>query len=85
MKLILLIALVQIFHLTHKGLMCATIYGGASMLLAWARLDDLVWALMWGAISFTAALVYFWALDKLDGGVLWWLLLVIGGFVVAVL
>ncbi|GEP45201.1 hypothetical protein [Brevifollis gellanilyticus] len=85
MKLVQLIALVQIFHLTQKGLMCAAIYGGVSLLFAWVRTENVLAALIWGAVSFTAASIYFWALDKLDSGVLWWLLLVIGGFVVALL
>lgn len=72
-EILVLIALLRI----RKPFLCALMYGALSFMgLIYGAQMNVV--LVNAAISFVAAFIFFWLLERFDGGMLWWLILITG-------
>ncbi len=77
-RIVVLIALIQILSQTGKPFVCSGIYAAAAILGALFTGSGFVAALIGGAIAFVFSSLYFWALDRLDGTPWWWVVAIVG-------
>ena len=78
---LVLIALIQILIQTNKPFLCSGIYAAIAALFGLFLGHGLVGAAVGGGIAFLLSSVYFWLLDRFDGGIWWWIIAV-GGLVI---
>ena len=81
-KIILLVALVKLLISTDKPLLCAGLYtfvGSALGLLFvfGGETSILIWLLV-TVLRFGLSSLYFWLLDRVGDGILWWIILILG-------
>ena len=81
-KILLLAALVRANLHTGKFLFCSSLYAVTGLVLALVSGGELLPTLLWSAIAFGLATLYFWLLVRLeDSGIVWWVVLV-GGLLI---
>ena len=81
LKVLILVGLVRLLVETRRPFLCAGIYALAAVVppaFTGAPLSGLAVA---AALTFVLAAVYFWLLNRLEGGLLWWLVL-LGGLAI---
>ncbi len=78
-KFLLLVMLVRVLIATDKPFLCSGIYGGVMFLTGLVFSQPFLHLLIYSAIGFALACLYFWLLDRLDGNeVFWWLVAIVG-------
>jgi hypothetical protein len=81
-KIIVLIALIKLLIATDKPLLCAGLYtfvGFAfGMLAVISGQAPFLAVLLITPIRFGLSSLYFWLLDRIGGGILWWIVLILG-------
>ena len=77
-RLLILVGLIRILSETHRPFLCAAIYAGIASAIAVLMAVPFPELLTGGLISFALASLYFWLLDRSDGSLLWWVVLVGG-------
>jgi hypothetical protein len=86
-KIVLLLGLIKLLEATDKPLVCATVY---VIVAGFISLALSVGSINWGglmiglAISFVSAFVYFWLLQKTEGSIFWWIIM-LGGFFIGLI
>jgi hypothetical protein len=80
-RVLVLIALIQILIQTNRPFLCSGIYAVVAALGALFTGHGIFAVVLGGAIAFALSSVYFWLLDRFDGGFWWWIILV-GGLVI---
>ncbi len=81
-KLLVLIGLVRLLIVTHKPLLCSSIYAVlvvlGNLFFGGSQVDA---ALVFGLIGFVTSTIYFWLLTRFDGSFIWWIILVAGALI----
>ena len=80
-KIILLAALVKLLIATDQPFLCSGLYTVIKFLIALAFGAQLGSALLFAAIAFVLASIYFWLLDYFDETFWWWIIL-LGGLAI---
>lgn len=83
-KILILLGLIKLLDVTDSPLTCATVYVVAAGLIRLALSTGSVngTTLALGlTISFLSAFVYFWLLQKTEGSIFWWLIMLSGFFI----
>lgn len=80
LKLIILVALIQLLFATNKPLLCSGIYTGVGFIFGLVSGSSLLFILNAMVIQFSLASLYFWLLYRIKG-VLWWIVC-IGGMAI---
>ena len=85
-KIILLAVLIRLLVATNRPWLCAGLYTG--VLIVWnvvelfagntPFLPGLPALLIFAAIRFALSGFYFWLLNRIDGGVWWWIVMIAG-------
>ena len=81
LKILVLIGLIRLLVVTSKPFLCSGLY--ACVMFFFGLFIGLSFGpvLIASLISFGAASLYFWLLDKFEGQPgLWWTILIVGGF-----
>jgi len=81
-RILVLIGMVRLLVATGKPLLCAGIYAVVSLILRFSGYEWYI-ALVLAPISFGLAFLYFWLLDRLQGGTLFWAVMIVG-FVIGI-
>ncbi|WP_045859808.1 hypothetical protein [Teredinibacter purpureus] len=81
LKIVMLVALIQILYQTNKPILCAGIYAGIGFVLGLLFGSGFLYVVISSAIAFGLALVYFALLNNFKDGMLHWVIL-IGGLVI---
>ena len=76
--LLLLVALLRLLIVTHKPFLCSSIYAGWAVVFGLLFGGKPLTVLINGAIVFAAALLYFWLVNR-TSGIVFWLVVLIGG------
>jgi len=86
-KIVLLIGLVKLLEATDKPLVCATVYtvavGFLGIALSYGNLNLGAVAISLG-IAFILSFIYFWLLQKTEGSIFWWIIM-LGGFFIGLI
>ena len=81
-KIILLVALIKLLIATDRPILCAGLYTflgfALGMLGVAAGQIPLLALLLVTVIRFGLSALYFWLLDRIGGGILWWIVLILG-------
>ena len=89
-KIVILAALIRLLVVTDKPFHCAGLYTAVSMVLTLLMKDIPFSAAYFFAFLLLAAIrlvlsgLYFYFLNRVDRGLLWWIILAAGFFIVAV-
>ena len=79
LQILILVALVKVLIETENVLLCACIYTGVSALLGLLFGAPLLAMTIISFIRFGYVYAYFWLLSRfIDGGIIFWLILIIG-------
>jgi len=81
-KLFMVAALVKLLLATEKPLLCAGIYAVIGLTLRLLFGYPFVPTVVASAISFALAFGYFWLLDKFQESGLFWVIMILGFFVI---
>ncbi len=76
-RVLLLVGLIRLLIETNKPFLCSGIYAAAVTLFA-LIIGRGIGALVAGVWAFLLSSVYFWLLDRFDGGILFWIILIVG-------
>jgi len=76
-RLLLLVGLIRLLIETNKPFLCSGIYGAVVAVFALISGHG-VGALVAGVWAFLLSSVYFWLLDRFDGSILFWVIMVLG-------
>jgi hypothetical protein len=71
-SLLVLIGLVKFLQMSQSPLSCAVIYAIITFLFSFSLITV--------AIAFVLSFIYFWLLHRFENSVLWWVILIVGGF-----
>ncbi len=80
-KILILIGLVKLLQVTNSPFLCSGIYVVVGLLLGLIfgiPFTNLIIPLV---VGFVLASVYFWLLNQLESGILWWIILIGGAFI----
>ena len=80
-RLLVLIALVRLLIVTHKPLVCSTIYAVLVVLSGLLFGGQATAILVSGLIGFVTSTIYFWLLNRFDSSFIWWIILVAGALI----
>ena len=78
LKIIILLALLQLLRITGKPIVCSGIYAGLVFLMGFFMNNPLFDVLLFTAIGFVLSTVYFYLLHMFSESVFYWLILVVG-------
>jgi len=81
LKIIILVALIRLLTATDKPLLCAGIYTGAGFFFRLVMGEPISTVLIGSAVALVLASLYFWLLYRLQGGILWWVVMA-GGLLI---
>ncbi len=82
---LVLIGLIYLLIHSNNPLLCAGIYASVVLIFNLLFGNPLIIVLVCSAIRFGLAYLYFWLLDRFQGsGILWWIILIVGFFIVLV-
>lgn len=81
LKIIILVALIRLLVATDKPLLCSGIYAGVALFFGLVVGNPFCAVLAFSVVGFALASLYFWLLYRLQGGALWWVIL-IGGLAI---
>ncbi|MBN1815734.1 MAG: hypothetical protein JW828_00145 [Sedimentisphaerales bacterium] len=77
-RIVILVALIRLLTATEQPFLCAGLYAGVRCLFAVA-INGPSWSiLVFGAVAFLLASLYFWLLDRFDETFWWWIIMVVG-------
>jgi hypothetical protein len=77
-RILVLIGMIRLLIATDRPRLCAGIYGSVAIVSALLSGESVPSALFVGLLAFLLSGVYFWLLKRFDGGLLWWVVLVVG-------
>jgi hypothetical protein len=81
LKIIVLVGLIRLLVATEKPILCSGIYTGIAFFFG-LIMGNPFWSVLFSsAIGFALASLYFWLLDQIQDGALWWIVL-IGGLAI---
>jgi hypothetical protein len=78
LKIILLVGLIRLLMVTDKPLLCAGIYASIALFFGLIMGNHFLIVLIASGISFALASLYFWLLYRVEGGIMWWVILMGG-------
>ena len=78
LKIIILLALLQLLRITGKPIVCSGIYAALVFLMGFFMNNPLFDVLLFTAIGFVLSTVYFYLLHMFSESVFYWLILVVG-------
>lgn len=81
-EIFIVIALVRLLIATDKPFLCSGIYGVVICLLGMAFAGPTASVFISGAIAFALGSLYFWLLDRFSEGIIWWVIMLVGMFMV---
>jgi hypothetical protein len=76
-RILLLVGLIRLLIETNKPFLCSGIYAAAVTVFALISGHG-VKALVAGVWAFLLSSAYFWLLDRFDGSILFWIIMILG-------
>ena len=81
-KIFIVIALVRLLVATDQPFLCSGIYAVIVCIFGMAFAGPTSAVFVGAAIAFVLASLYFWLLDRYSEGIIWWVIMLAGMFIV---
>ena len=84
LKIFVVVGLVRLLIVTDMPFLCSGIYAVVVCLLGMAFAGPTLAVFVHAAIAFVLASIYFWLLDRFSEGIIWWVIMLVGMFIVLI-